>query len=1061
MDELRVRVLGTFEIEGVPAAALGSRKGRRLLALLVLGRGRPVHLDRIVDALWGDALPARPAEQVQVLVSRLRRTLGAQRIVRAGGGYRVVVDWLDLDVCEQLTEEAERRLAAGQVASARAAAGAALELARGPLLPDEPDAPWAQADRVAAERLAGRARQAAASAALAAGDLADAAAAAAAALDHDPYDEVALRTLMTSQARAGRPGSALAAYARVRARLAEDLGVSPTPETEALHTRILLGTEGPPPSPARRSGATVLAGRDAELAALDAALERAKEHGCELVVVEGEAGIGKTRLVTTWLAGARERATVLVGTCDELSQGLPLQAVVDAVEGYFHGIEAAEIDALIGPDHDVLAPLFGRTPTMPVPLALAAPALNPLASDPSLLHLALVGLLARLAARYGPTVLVLDDVHLAGVATARFLRLAVHRLNRSPLLLVATQRLEEAVELPASVRMTLGPLTLAAAAAVVGHDRAAELHARTGGHPLFLTELAQAPPGDELPASVREAVVARCERAGPQVAATLRAAAVLGETIDLDVLASALGASPVGLLDHLEEGARRMILEERRSGFAFRHALVREALASGTSAARRALLHRQAARALAHRRRTDPLVVAHHARLGGDVDLAAAALVDAATAAVRRGDLGEAERLLTESIELADTPGARVARSRVRVMAGKLDEADADAAAALATGGGAPARESAAWVAHYRRDFASAVRLADEGARLATDAAARAACLMVGGYASHCRGDLDEADSRFRSAADTGAPYESVIASMWRGALLIHRGDAERGLQLVRTARQAGIAPAHGDPHAHALFFEALGLGTLGRAEESLAVLADLGSGPRLQGSRWPARAANTRGWILRNLGEHGAADEANEAALALATAASHVEPAVHAYLDLAAGRLLAGDLDGASSHLASAEAMRRKAHHSMQWRNEMRQELLAARLALATGDFARAESAAESLGSRAEAAGVARYRTLAALVVAEARIRAGEPVDHGQVERLLAELPTTAGLEAWWLTAAMADAARIDAWRRLAETRVVELAAHAGRHRPALERAAARLLEGKGFRRQRLFRAQ
>ncbi len=118
-------------------------------------------------------------------------------------------------------------------------------------------------DPAASERVVARARLALAEAALAGGDNGAAVAAAGAVLDADPYDEAARRALMRARTAAGRPGSALAAYIRVRERLAEDLGVPPTEETEALHDAIVVGHLGPggavPPAPPE------LVGRDAEL----------------------------------------------------------------------------------------------------------------------------------------------------------------------------------------------------------------------------------------------------------------------------------------------------------------------------------------------------------------------------------------------------------------------------------------------------------------------------------------------------------------------------------------------------------------------------------------------------------------------------------------------------------------------------------------------------------------------------------------------------------------------------------------------------------------------------
>ncbi|MBA2279953.1 MAG: winged helix-turn-helix domain-containing protein, partial [Acidimicrobiia bacterium] len=94
---MRVRVLGGLSVDGVPERELGSRKGRTLLKVLALARGAPVTVDRLAEVLWGDRQPARPADQVGVLVSRLRGVLGAERLPRADAGYALVTEWLDVD----------------------------------------------------------------------------------------------------------------------------------------------------------------------------------------------------------------------------------------------------------------------------------------------------------------------------------------------------------------------------------------------------------------------------------------------------------------------------------------------------------------------------------------------------------------------------------------------------------------------------------------------------------------------------------------------------------------------------------------------------------------------------------------------------------------------------------------------------------------------------------------------------------------------------------------------------------------------------------------------------
>ncbi|MGH9225267.1 MAG: AfsR/SARP family transcriptional regulator, partial [Acidimicrobiales bacterium] len=213
---MRVRVLGTFEVEGWSTRDLGSRKGRTLLKVLALAGGRPVSVDRIADVLWGDDQPARPAEQLGVLVSRLRAVLGAERITRSDAGYALATDWLDATELRELGAVAARALTEGRFGAARAAADAALGLARGDPLPDE-DGEWIVAERAAVAATINQVHRIAVDAAVAAGDHGAAAALAEQALARDPYDEVVLRNLMAAHLAAGRPASALAAYGRVRA----------------------------------------------------------------------------------------------------------------------------------------------------------------------------------------------------------------------------------------------------------------------------------------------------------------------------------------------------------------------------------------------------------------------------------------------------------------------------------------------------------------------------------------------------------------------------------------------------------------------------------------------------------------------------------------------------------------------------------------------------------------------------------------------------------------------------------------------------------------------------
>ena len=258
-------------------------------------------------------------------------------------------------------------------------------------------------------------------------------------LGPDPFDEVAVRALMTALARTGRAASALSAYARFRMLLAEELGVSPEEDTEDLHGAILRGAltdEAPHPAHDARAVARVrpdLPGRAAALEQLDTLFEQSCRGRCILCVVEGEAGIGKTRLLRTWAEGLRGLAVRVASvTCDELGQALPLQPVLDLVAALSQP-GAAGADDVLGPDGLVLGPLLGTSTEGATPSLLAA--LSEPDTGRGILHGALTRTVRR-AARRQPVVLLLDDAHLADPATLRWLSQAPEHLGDAPVLLV-------------------------------------------------------------------------------------------------------------------------------------------------------------------------------------------------------------------------------------------------------------------------------------------------------------------------------------------------------------------------------------------------------------------------------------------------------------------------------------------------------------------------------------------------------------------------------------------------------------------------------------------------
>jgi DNA-binding SARP family transcriptional activator len=1044
VQTLRVRLLGDLQVDGCDPSRLGRRQLRTLLKILALHHDHPVSTDRLIEYVWGDDAPAGAIEQISVLVSRLRNVVGAERVQRTDAGYTLAVDWLDLDVLADYAAQAEQRLAQGAVGAGRAAASAGLSLVRGPLLADEADPWWALTERSASDDLIGRLRHAAAAASLTAGDWSDVISVSRSLLESDPYDETALRYLMEALSRAGRSASGLAAYAETRRRLAEDLGVDPSPETEALHTSILLGEgAGAPRPPASIKGPPELPGRETALADLNAFLSVANGGQGAMVLIEGDAGIGKSRLLDDWSAHLLSQGVCVVRVvCDELGQALPLQPLLDAVSDLVHRFGERDPGTVLGLEGAVLGPMIGFQ-TEPADAAQLAALTDPHAGQ-VLLFGALTGVFRRLGERE-VLVLVVDDVHVADSATLRWLALAARHLADSRILIVAAQRSEERVHIPGFATLALEPLDLTAVAALVGADRAPLLHERSGGNPLFLTELAALDEEDQLPESIRHAVKQRCQRTGA-AAATLRIAAVLGPDIDLDLLAAVTDSRPSELLDHLEVGLRRKFLVEEGPDFVFAHTLVREALAATVGSSRTAFIHRAAARTLGSRPTWDPLAVARHARLGGELRDAAAMLVVAAQRAVIRFDQEGALRLLDDAIAMHDTVSARLERARIHSMMARNEQANADLTVARSLGAGPEALEVAAWSAHFDRRFDEALRLADQGANEAQSDDVRTSCLALGGWVSLASGDLGGAQDRLETAVGAAPETSGRMAESWMAWLRVNQGRPFETLRLASQEHGKGLA-VYRFPNAYGLMASVMGLAMLGRAEEALDMVDTLEDEvQRMGATRWTPRPLNLRGWIVRNLGGTSQADDLNRAAMEAAHAVDQAEPLANALLDLAAGRLLDEDLQAVGPLLEQASALL-NVEHAFRWRHELRGRLLKARLDLASGDPVAARSGARALAADASALGTPRYAVQANLIAAMAAHRAGLSVDHDVIGHLLHALDHLAGLESWWITAEVAREFRVAQWDTMARRRVADLRAKSGDYAASLGHLAARRL--------------
>lgn len=351
--------------------------------------------------------------------------------------------------------------------------------------------------------------------------------------------------------------------------------------------------------------------RGAQLALLDDALAAVEETSRgSVLLVGGEAGVGKTSLVRAFCDDHLGSASLIWGACDPLFTPRPLGPLLAVAEEV-----GGDLDALVGSDakpHEVVAAL------------------------------------ARLLRARRPSVFVLEDVHWADEATLDVVRLLARRVESIPVLVMVTYRDEldrghplrvvvgELATNGAVRRLMLSPLSRAAVEVLAEphHLDADELYDKTGGNPFFVVE-AIAAGAAHIPDTVRDAVLARTAQLSKGARALLDAAAVVPSRAELWLI-EALGGDALGRLDEcLASG----ILTSEQASVGFRHELARLAIEGSIAPNRKIELHRKALAALADPPNgpVDSARLAHHADAAGDAD---AVLRFAPLAAARAAALG-------------------------------------------------------------------------------------------------------------------------------------------------------------------------------------------------------------------------------------------------------------------------------------------------------------------------------------------------------------------------------------------------------------------------------------
>jgi DNA-binding SARP family transcriptional activator len=802
---LEVRLFGTPEVrcDGTPVAVVSAR-AQSLLAYLVLQADRPQRRDHLAFLLWPESTEKQARTNLRHVLHTLRTTIpDADRFLHAtsqalswhGSWSDVAAFDAALSAADDAGQQAADDAGSERVRLLREAA----DLYRGELLDGWYD-DWVVPERDRLRRRALAALDQLVPALEALGDRDAAIGYAERALALDPLAEATYRTLMRLHDARGDRGRALRVYHECTAKLRDELGVEPSAQTRAAYEALLPG-EREPAGAALPAGAASLVGRPGERRTLTGLWQDSRRGRAQLVVVSGEPGIGKTRLVEELRLWAARRGAVTA------------TARSYAVEGAL--AYAPVVAWLRAPD---IARWRGRLDRgqLDVVARLLPELSRGVAPDEPEYRVQLFEAAARaLLAGPGPWLLVADDLHAADLQTVQFLHYLLRAEPDAPLLVVATARLAETDPddpvrgllaglraLDRYTRIDLARLdrteTGLLAARLAGHRlsdvQVDHLYAETAGNPLFVVETLRAGwpsrgDPDALTPKVQAVLEARLDQLTAGARALLGVAATVGASMDVDLLTRLHPAGEDGLTRDLDELWRRQLLIATGvDRYDFSHDKLRELAYRVLSPAQRRHNHRAVATALqdSYDDQPDPVAgrIAAHLAAAGVRAEAVGWYARAAAAAQRVYADVDAAQLLARALELLRRTPHTGERDRsdlalLTSLVGPLASAEGYASTRLATA------------------LDEALELAG---RLGVEPAAP--LLRAQGMAVLSRGDIDtaiEVGARLRARDETDdilaveGEFVQGMAAYWRGDLVRARGHLDAALARYRPENR----PAH------------------------------------------------------------------------------------------------------------------------------------------------------------------------------------------------------------------------------------------------------------------------